>query len=239
MWISVPQPPFDISPGVNKPASSADSPSSSVRADLRPCCCSRRRPTARRPGWVPENWAPASGRAAGRPTGSPATDPSPGRPRPHPNRRRAGGRRASPRSALCQPEELRGPGGVQLPLLVLDDGLDPRGTGQLGGVGGGHAGGEAVEGDRVAVDRRREVNQADSSLGHQQNQNFGTHSAVPVRRVHPLAAGVPLAVVSKRLGHSSESITSDTYSHLLEGVSAERPPNGPRRWCPGTGVSSW
>ena len=33
-----------------------------------------------------------------------------------------------------------------------------------------------------------------------------------------LAAGVPLAVVSKRLGHSSVAITSDTYSHLLEGV---------------------
>ena len=33
-----------------------------------------------------------------------------------------------------------------------------------------------------------------------------------------LAAGVDLAVVSKRLGHSSIAITSDTYSHLLEGV---------------------
>ena len=36
-----------------------------------------------------------------------------------------------------------------------------------------------------------------------------------------LAAGVPLAVVSKRLGHSSISLTSDTYSHLLEGVGRE------------------
>jgi len=33
-----------------------------------------------------------------------------------------------------------------------------------------------------------------------------------------LAAGVPLAVVSKMLGHLSITITSDTYSHLLEGV---------------------
>ncbi|GAA2407321.1 tyrosine-type recombinase/integrase [Streptomyces glaucosporus] len=33
-----------------------------------------------------------------------------------------------------------------------------------------------------------------------------------------LAAGVDLAIVSKRLGHSSISITSDTYSHLLAGV---------------------
>ena len=33
-----------------------------------------------------------------------------------------------------------------------------------------------------------------------------------------LAAGVPLAVVSKRLGHSTVAITADTYSHLLEGV---------------------
>lgn len=33
-----------------------------------------------------------------------------------------------------------------------------------------------------------------------------------------LAAGVPMATVSKRLGHSSIAITADTYSHLLEGV---------------------
>ena len=33
-----------------------------------------------------------------------------------------------------------------------------------------------------------------------------------------LAAGVPMAVVSKRLGHSTITLTSDTYSHLLEGV---------------------
>ena len=33
-----------------------------------------------------------------------------------------------------------------------------------------------------------------------------------------LTAGVPLALVSKRLGHSSIAITSDTYTHLLEGV---------------------
>jgi integrase len=30
-----------------------------------------------------------------------------------------------------------------------------------------------------------------------------------------LAAGTPLAVVSKRLGHSSVSVTADIYSHLL------------------------
>ncbi len=33
-----------------------------------------------------------------------------------------------------------------------------------------------------------------------------------------LAAGVPMAVVSKRLGHSQLAITADTYSHLLGGV---------------------
>ena len=33
-----------------------------------------------------------------------------------------------------------------------------------------------------------------------------------------LAANVPLAVASKRLGHSSAAFTADTYSHLLEGV---------------------
>ncbi|WP_408909597.1 tyrosine-type recombinase/integrase [Streptomyces solicavernae] len=33
-----------------------------------------------------------------------------------------------------------------------------------------------------------------------------------------LAAGVEMATVSKRLGHSGIAITSDTYSHLLGGV---------------------
>jgi integrase len=36
-----------------------------------------------------------------------------------------------------------------------------------------------------------------------------------------LAAGVPLAIISKRLGHSSINITADTYSHLLEGAGRE------------------
>ena len=36
-----------------------------------------------------------------------------------------------------------------------------------------------------------------------------------------LAADVPIAVVSKLLGHSSISITSDTYSHLLKGVGSK------------------
>ena len=35
-----------------------------------------------------------------------------------------------------------------------------------------------------------------------------------------LAADVELAVISKRLGHSSLAITAGTYSHLLEGVGA-------------------
>src|SRR5215207_11418080 len=33
-----------------------------------------------------------------------------------------------------------------------------------------------------------------------------------------LSAGIPVEVVSKRLGHSSIGITLDTYSHMLEGV---------------------
>ena len=33
-----------------------------------------------------------------------------------------------------------------------------------------------------------------------------------------LAAGVPLTVVSKRLGRSQLAVTSDTYSHLVGGV---------------------
>jgi len=36
-----------------------------------------------------------------------------------------------------------------------------------------------------------------------------------------LAAGVNIVLVSKRLGHSSVAITSDTYTHLLPGVGSE------------------
>ncbi len=36
-----------------------------------------------------------------------------------------------------------------------------------------------------------------------------------------LAAGVDIVVVSKRLGHSSVAITSDTYTHLLPGVGSQ------------------
>lgn len=52
-------------------------------------------------------------------------------------------------------------------------------------------------------------------------------AGVPMKRLHDLrhgsaslqlAAGVPIAVVSQRLGHSTIALTADTYSHLLEGV---------------------
>ena len=36
-----------------------------------------------------------------------------------------------------------------------------------------------------------------------------------------LAAGVPLLVMSKRLGHSSVSITGDRYSHVVEQLDSE------------------
>ncbi len=58
-------------------------------------------------------------------------------------------------------------------------------------------------------------------------QAIAEQAGLPRKRLHDLrhgsaslqlAAGVPIAVVSKRLGHSSLSITSDTYSHLLRGV---------------------
>jgi Phage integrase family len=37
-----------------------------------------------------------------------------------------------------------------------------------------------------------------------------------------LAAGTPLAVVSKRLGHSSVAVTADIYSHLLRSTERRR-----------------
>ncbi|ANJ27196.1 tyrosine-type recombinase/integrase [Agromyces aureus] len=57
-----------------------------------------------------------------------------------------------------------------------------------------------------------------------------TTSPLPLVRFHDLrhlqaslmlAAGVPLALVSKRLGHSSVQVTSDTYGHFLDGVGAQ------------------
>jgi integrase len=59
------------------------------------------------------------------------------------------------------------------------------------------------------------------------------HGAASLR----LASGADIAVVSKLLGHSSVSITSDTYSHLLAGVgkaAAERA----SALVPRTGVTS-
>ncbi len=58
-------------------------------------------------------------------------------------------------------------------------------------------------------------------------QDLAAAAGLPRKRLHDLrhgaaslqiAAGIDLAVVSKRLRHSSYSITADTYTHLLEGV---------------------
>jgi integrase len=55
-------------------------------------------------------------------------------------------------------------------------------------------------------------------------------AGLPAKRLHDLrhasaslqlAAGVPVAVVSKRLGHSQLSLTVDTYSHLYRAASVE------------------
>lgn len=58
-------------------------------------------------------------------------------------------------------------------------------------------------------------------------QALAAESGLPRKRLHDLrhgsaslqiAAGIDLAIVSKRLRHSSVSITADTYTHLLKGV---------------------
>ncbi len=55
-------------------------------------------------------------------------------------------------------------------------------------------------------------------------------AGLPPARLHDLrhcaaslmiTAGVPLALISKRLGHSSIAITSDVYGHLLDGAGRE------------------
>ena len=48
-----------------------------------------------------------------------------------------------------------------------------------------------------------------------------------------LAAGTPLAVVSKRLGHSSVAVTADIYSHCSAPPSTTRPTTRPRSCPPG------
>lgn len=76
-------------------------------------------------------------------------------------------------------------------------------------------------------------------------QDLAAAADLPRKRLHDLrhgaaslqiAAGVDLAVVSKRLRHSSHSITADTYTHLLEGVGRQAAeaaraivPRAPRR----------
>lgn len=47
----------------------------------------------------------------------------------------------------------------------------------------------------------------------------------PRRLTH---AGVPLKVVSERLGHSTPAFTKATYQHVLPGMQAEPPPPAPR-----------
>ena len=55
-------------------------------------------------------------------------------------------------------------------------------------------------------------------------------AGVPVIRLHDLrhthatlliAAGVPVKVVSERLGHATPSFTIDTYQHVLPGMQAD------------------
>jgi hypothetical protein len=50
-----------------------------------------------------------------------------------------------------------------------------------------------------------------------------------------LAAGVELEPVSKRIGHSSTTITADMYQHLLPGVSRGAAEQAPALG-PGSGV---
>jgi integrase len=55
-------------------------------------------------------------------------------------------------------------------------------------------------------------------------------ACVPILRLHDLrhthgtlliAAGVPVKVVSERLGHAAPSYTIDTYQHVLPGMQAD------------------
>jgi integrase len=54
---------------------------------------------------------------------------------------------------------------------------------------------------------------------------FRTENGLPILRhshgSHLLASGMELTAVSERLGHSSPSVTADTYSHAVTGRDRE------------------
>jgi len=52
---------------------------------------------------------------------------------------------------------------------------------------------------------------------HHLPDSFSFHGLRHVHASYLIAAGVPVKVISERLGHSSISITLDTYGHILEG----------------------
>jgi integrase len=51
--------------------------------------------------------------------------------------------------------------------------------------------------------------------------DIGRHGMRHTSATLALKAGVPLHVVSARLGHSSTTITADLYGHVLEGQDAD------------------
>ena len=61
-------------------------------------------------------------------------------------------------------------------------------------------------------------------------ERIGARAAVPKIRLHDIRhmhgtllimAGVPVKVVSERLGHGNPAFTIDTYQHVLPGMQAE------------------
>jgi integrase len=67
--------------------------------------------------------------------------------------------------------------------------------------------------DPVWVSRRFDRLAADTGL-----PDIRLHDVRHSWATAALGAGVPLKVVSERLGHSSVSITADTYQHVIEGM---------------------
>jgi integrase len=57
----------------------------------------------------------------------------------------------------------------------------------------------------------------DTSVERASAPRIGVHGVRHTHAIFVLLDGVPLMLVSKRLGHAKFSITLDTYSHILPG----------------------
>ncbi|SHN83539.1 Phage integrase family protein [Geodermatophilus obscurus] len=86
-----------------------------------------------------------------------------------------------------------------------------------------------------------QVAQARKALGEEQLPGIRLHDLRHTHATLPLADGVPVKVVSERLGHASGAITLTVYQHVHPGTGrqARRPLAGPALRLISREVSQW